>query len=212
MNMTTLKEEPVIRENIEWCKIWVPDSVEPELKIPRVLLVGDSIAVSYGPRVSSLLTGKGSVAWVGTSRFPTDPVFRDEILLVLRHTRFDLIHFNNGLHGFDNSDESYAEVLPKILTELREASAGAKWVLANSTPMRKPDQLEEWHPFTERIRFRNEVVRKLAAGQGLYLTDLFKAVENHLEFYTPDGTHFNDEGQFALAGTIVATIEKTGIL
>lgn len=35
--------QPLVREVIEWCRIWVPDSAEAEIPIPRILLIGDSI-------------------------------------------------------------------------------------------------------------------------------------------------------------------------
>ena len=46
-------EAHISREAIEWCNIWIPDA--NETKLPRVLLIGDSIAGGYGPKVADAL-------------------------------------------------------------------------------------------------------------------------------------------------------------
>ena len=53
-------EPRISREAIEWCSIWIPDANES--KLPRVLLIGDSITGGYGPKVADALKGKASVA------------------------------------------------------------------------------------------------------------------------------------------------------
>lgn len=194
----------MVRENIEWCRIWVPDSATPGLEVPRVLLIGDSIVMGYGDAVEKNFSGMASVARLGTSRFAADPVILEEIAMVLGHTAFDIIHFNNGLHGYENSDASYVEALPVVLDAIREGAPAAKLALATSTPMRDPENLAEWHSRDERIKFRNGAVRKLAAENGLPLDDLFSVVLGHPEYYAPDGTHFNDAGNAALGAHVAA--------
>src|SRR3954469_14911554 len=65
------------RESIEWCDIWI--SHANETKLPRVLLIGDSIARDYYPEVEKRLAGKAFVARLATSRFVADPVLLKEI-------------------------------------------------------------------------------------------------------------------------------------
>ena len=88
---------PPAREAIEWCDIWISHANETNL--PRVLLIGDSIARDYYPEVEKRLAGKAFVARLATSRFVADPVLLKEIELVLTGARFDVIQFNNGMHG-----------------------------------------------------------------------------------------------------------------
>lgn len=96
--MTTMdtSADAIIREPIEWTRSWLPDSDKAELDVPRVLLVGDSIVMGYGPATKEVLGDAVSLSWVGTSRFPADPFYYDELALILRVTKFDAIHFNNG--------------------------------------------------------------------------------------------------------------------
>jgi hypothetical protein len=48
--MVDAKAAPVVhREDIEWCNVWIPDATNA--KLPRVLLIGDSISMSYYDRV-----------------------------------------------------------------------------------------------------------------------------------------------------------------
>ena len=89
-------QTPPARESIEWCDIWISHANETNL--PRVLLIGDSIVRDYYPEVEKQLTGKAFVARLSTSRFVADPVLLKEIELVLEGTKFDVIHFNNGMH------------------------------------------------------------------------------------------------------------------
>src|SRR2546428_10337357 len=89
-------------ESIEWCDIWISHANETNL--PRVLLIGDSITRDYYPDVEKHLAGKAYVARLATSRFLTDPVLAKEIALVLEGTKFDVIHFNNGMHGWQHSE------------------------------------------------------------------------------------------------------------
>src|SRR6266404_3619851 len=82
---------PPARESIEWCDIWISHANETNL--PRVLLIGDSIAREYYPEVEKRLAGKAFVARLTTSRFVSDPVLSKEIELVLDQAKFDVIHF-----------------------------------------------------------------------------------------------------------------------
>src|SRR2546429_8235375 len=84
------------REAIEWCDIWISHANETNL--PRVLLIGDSIARDYYPEVEKRLAGKAFVARLATSRFVADPVVLKEIELVLTGARFDVIQFNKRMH------------------------------------------------------------------------------------------------------------------
>src|ERR1700689_5014016 len=104
---------PPAREAIEWCDIWISHANETNL--PRVLLIGDSITRAYYPEVEKHLAGKAYVARLATSRFISDPVLLQEIALVLDNTKFDIIHFNNGMHGWQHSEKEYGDAFPGFL-------------------------------------------------------------------------------------------------
>src|SRR2546423_800188 len=82
----------VVREDIEWLDVWVPGNNAKGL--PRVLLVGDSIARGYYPGVADRLKGKAVVARLTTSKGLGDPALPDEVRLVLGQAKFDVVHFN----------------------------------------------------------------------------------------------------------------------
>ena len=64
-----------------------------------MLLIGDSITQGYYGQVAERLKGKASVARLTTSKSVGDPALLAEVALVLGQCRFDVVHFNNGLHG-----------------------------------------------------------------------------------------------------------------
>jgi hypothetical protein len=68
----TVDAAPPARESIEWCDIWISHANETNL--PRVLLIGDSIARDYYPEVEKCLAGRAFVGRLTTSRFAADPV------------------------------------------------------------------------------------------------------------------------------------------
>src|SRR6266516_6546925 len=111
---------PPAREAIEWCDIWISHANETNL--PRVLLIGDSIARYYYPEVEKRLAGKAFVARLATSRFLADPVLLKEIEMVLEGTKFDVIHFNNGMHGWQHSEEAYRKAFPKLIKTDRKST------------------------------------------------------------------------------------------
>ena len=94
---------PSAREATEWCDIWIPHADQTGL--PRVLLIGDSITRGYYPEVEKRLAGKAYVAQLATSAFLSDPMLLKEVALILDSLKVDVIHFNNGLHGWQHSEE-----------------------------------------------------------------------------------------------------------
>src|SRR5689334_6470669 len=125
---------PPSREAIEWCDIWISHANETNL--PRVLLIGDSIARDYYPEVEKLLAGKAFVARLATSRFVADPVLLKEIGLVLDGARFDVVQFNNGMHGWQHSEAEYQAAFPALVQNIRAHAPNAKLVWATTTPLR----------------------------------------------------------------------------
>src|SRR5436190_5572477 len=134
INAADSKAEPTARESIEWCDIWVSHANETNL--PRILLIGDSIARDYYPEVEKRLAGKAFVARLATSRFVADPVLLKEIELVLNDAKFDVIQFNNGMHGWQHSEAEYRKAFPKFIKTIRAHAPKARLIWATTTPLR----------------------------------------------------------------------------
>jgi len=197
------------RESIEWCDIWISHANETNL--PRVLLIGDSIARDYYSEVEKRLAGKAFVARLATSRFVADPVLLKEIELVLDQAKFDVIHFNNGMHGWQHSEAEYRNALPKFTKTIRAHAPKATLIWATTTPLRDGqgvtyDTKAEYSD--ERITARNAMAAEIMSAQKIQTVDLNAAVRGHPEFHS-DNVHFNGQGSQILAAQVCALVEKS---
>jgi len=201
----TGQTEPV-RERIEWCDIWITNAEQHDL--PRVLLIGDSITRAYFGGVEKVLEGQANCARLTTSRCICDRVFFDELDMVLRQYSFDVIHFNNGLHGWGYTEAQYREAFPKLLATLQRGNPNAKLIWTTTTPVRagangNSPLLDEK---TERVRERNRIARQIVGQTGPAVDDLFGLVIEHPEYYSSDGVHFNNEGKAIQAQQVAQSI------
>ena len=198
-------EEP-IREGIEWADIWVTHANKDDL--PRVLLVGDSITRGYFAEVEKHLAGKANCARLTTSKCVSDPSFVDEVQLLLKHYRFSVIHFNNGLHGFVYTEEQYRDGLVKTVDAIREQGEEAKLIWATTTPVRQGNDLKKFGERTERVRVRNKFAAEIMKKRDIPTNDLFGLVEEHPDWYSSDGTHFNAKGKEAQSKQVAESVAK----
>jgi hypothetical protein len=195
---------PSARESIEWCDIWISHANETNL--PRVLLIGDSIARDYYPRVEKRLEGKAYVARLATSRFANDPVLLQEIALVLDNTKFDVIHFNNGMHGWQHSEVEYCAAFPKMIEAIRSHAPDAKLICATTTPLKNSKPAGPTEASEDRIAERNLLAMECIKSKGIVVDDLNKAMANHPEYHS-DNVHFNSDGIEIQAAQVAASIE-----
>ena len=194
----------VKREYIEWCDIWVTGA--SEAKSPRALLIGDSIARSYFGEVERLLAGRFLCARLTTSKCVCDPFFGRELELLLDEYRFAVVHFNNGLHGWEYDEDAYRRSLPGAWDVIAARSGGGALIWAHSTPVRKARDLAVIDPNTERVRARNSIAAEIAAARGIPIDDLFAPMHDHPEYYSDDGVHFNAAGQAVLGAQVSRSI------
>ena len=196
----------VKRENIEWLDVWLPNSNDHDLA--RVLLIGDSITRGYYTQVEANLKGKAYVGRLTTSKSLGDPALLDEVALVLRQIKFDVIHFNNGMHGHAYTEEEYAAAFPDLIATLRRHAPTAKLVWASTTDVRVRSSLEQVDPQTTRLVRRNESAAVIAKREKIPVDDLFAAIKDHPEYHAQDGVHFNEKGSEVLARQVAAEVAK----
>ena len=191
-------------ESIEWCDIWISHANETNL--PRVLLIGDSITRDYYPGVEKRLDRKAYVARLATSRFASDPVLLQEIALVLDNTKFDIIHFNNGMHGWQHTEAEYQSAFPKLLETIRSHAPRAKLLWATTTPLKVSRPSTAAEASDERVAARNAIGLEVVKGKGIVVDDLNALVRGHPEYHS-DNVHFNAEGIRLEATQVAACIE-----
>ena len=199
---------PAARESIEWCDIWISHANETNL--PRVLLIGDSITRGYYSEVEKRLAGKAFVARLTTSAFLTDPMLNQQLALVLDNTKFDVIHFNNGMHGWQHSEEEYRKAFPGFLATIQKHAPGAKLIWAATTPLKVPPNSPASNPTqasNERVAVRNAIALEFANMEKIPVNDLNTLVKGHPEYHS-DNVHFNREGIAVQAEQVAAQIEK----
>ena len=202
------KATPPSREAIEWCDIWI--SHANEAKLPRVLLIGDSIVRDYYPEVEKQLAGKAFVARLSTSRFIGDPVLLKEIELVLDGTKFDVIHFNNGMHGWQHTEEEYQKAFPKLMKTIRAHAPKARLIWASTTPLRDGTGVtgDTHAQYSDaRIAARNAIAARFVTARNISIDDLNAAMQGHPEYHS-DNVHFNGQGIQIQAAQVSAIVAK----
>ncbi|MFT3880965.1 MAG: SGNH/GDSL hydrolase family protein [Gemmatales bacterium] len=194
----------IVREEIEWLDVWVPGNSNKTL--PKVLLIGDSMARGYYKEVEEKLKGKAVVGRLTTSKSLGDQAYLDEVKLILGQTRFDIVHVNNGLHGWGYTEAEYAAALPELLKTIRASAPHAKVIWAATTPMRQADKLNTFSDKNDRVKQRNDLAAKLMAQESIPTDDLYSVIADKPEWYSRDGVHLNAKGVSALATQVAETI------
>lgn len=200
--------EEAIHERIEWSDVWITNA-DRDTDKPRVLLIGDSIVRGYYNGVEKELGDRANCARFTTSKFAGHPDFLDELGLILRRFSFDVIHVNNGLHGWDYTEDQYREAIRDLLAMLKREAPDAKLVWCMSTPWRDSQDLsrfdEEKNP---RVQARNAIAAELAAEAGIPITDLYALSADRQDHFASDGVHYNEEGRAAQATLVAEAIAK----
>ena len=182
----------------------------PEL--PRILLIGDSIRMSYQPHVAHLLEGKAVV------RGPSDNC-QYSLFTLSSIGRWigelgepDIIHWNNGIHDVGHNPgrspvqiplDMYLGNLEFILDQFEAMTANVAW--ATSTPVHpeRPFLDTQWSWRNEEIDRYNEAARNLMDSRGIPINDLHALVWNNLtEYLSEDMLHLSEAGQKACAQAV----------
>ena len=196
----------VVRENIEWLDVWVPgNGVTAQ---PRVLLIGDSITRAYYKTVEDKLKGKAIACRLATSKSLGDPGLLDEVKLVLGQATFDVVHFNNGMHGWGYTEDEYAKAIPELVAAIRKGAPGAKLVWAGTTPVRVSGKVEQFDPKTDRVKVQNVAAAEVMAKEKIPTNDLFALVADKPELFSNDGVHLNAKGSTAMGEQVAAQVLK----
>lgn len=196
----------VVRENIEWLDVWVPGNAVKDQ--PRVLLIGDSITRGYYKTVEDKLKGKAVVCRLATSKSLGDPGLLDEVKLVLGQAKFDVVHFNNGMHGWGYTEDEYAKAIPELVATIRKGAPGAKLVCASTTPVRVNGKLDQLDPKTDRVKVRNKSAAEVMAKEKVPTNDLFALVVEKPEWFSNDGVHLNAKGSAAMGEQVAVQVTK----
>jgi lysophospholipase L1-like esterase len=132
-----------------------------------------------------------------------------QIAMVLENTHYDIIHFNNGMHGWRLSEEEYRKSYSTFVQTIRSHAPAAKLICATTTPLKEstPTKPEEARASDERITARNTYAGEIVKPLGINVDDLFTPVKGHPELHS-DNVHFTPQGYSILAQQVSAEIEK----
>jgi hypothetical protein len=165
------------------------DFVKDDPKLPRVLLIGDSVSRGYTQPTRVALAGKANVHRAPANCGPTASGLKN-LDVWLGAGKWDVIHFNFGIHDRGTPAADYVKRLEEIVTRLEKT--GAKLIWASTTPIPdNPAQKQTAQSVVEKNVLAAEVMTK----HGIPTDDLFGAMTPRLkEFQPPLDVHYTGAG------------------
>lgn len=202
--------------------------VHPNRKLQNVLIYGDSISIAYTDQVRTSMEGKANVFRLfrnggASSEFITNMNKMNETMFQPNlkegwDFKWDLIHFNVGLHDLKylngkNLDKDgkqvspisvYKENLNGICMYLKTNYPKAKLVFATTTPV--PANAKGRYE-GDSIKYNKAAREVLASYPNIVINDLFAFTKPHHEEWAqePGNVHYNEVG-FTKQGKEVARI------
>jgi acyl-CoA thioesterase-1 len=177
-------------------------------KLPRVLLIGDSISRGYMPEVRTLLEGKASVHRIPANGGSTAKGLKN-LKTWLGDEKWDVIHFNWGLHdlkfGHDGKKQvpldEYEKNLRALVAQLK--ATGAKLIWCNTTPV---PEGSDGRIAGEEVKY-NEAAARVMKEAGIPTDDLnAHAAAKLKDVQLPANVHYSDAGYKYLAEQVAKEI------
>ncbi len=194
--------------------LFAEKSSTPAIKLPRVLLIGDSISKGYTPYVAEMMKKQ---ALVTHNKGNAGPAMRgleniDEWLAV---DQWDVIHFNWGLHDMylwnykedERSPAAYEKRLDILVQRLKKT--GAKLIWATTTPA-CPEAEQKCKlvvdPATEQKYL--EAAARVMKKHKIQVNDLHAFMAPRWKTYSiaENNVHYTQEGSKKLAEQVAAKI------
>ena len=178
--------------------------------LPRVLLIGDSISMGYTLPVRKRLEGKANVHRIPQNGGPTTNGVA-KIDTWLGKTRWDVIHFNHGIHDVKIMPDGKRQVEPAgyeanlraLVAKLK--ATGAKLIFATSTPI-PPSPLIGNRRFGDEKEY-NAIAVKVMTENGVTINDLHSYMLPRFdELHNPNDLHYKPEGSEFLAQRVAEVI------
>ena len=190
--------------------IWGFHEAESSTPKPlQVLLIGDSVMQGYRYQVAKELNGVANVdVWL-TPAHLASPGLCEELAQIVSARRYDVIHFNIGLHGWPEGripQGQYEPLLRKYVDALRKNANGTVLVWASTTPVlteQTPKGLDpEINPI---IVKRNAIASKVMAENGIAENDLYSLMQNKVDL-AKDKFHWQSKGIALQADSVTGSI------
>ncbi|MEZ5944956.1 MAG: SGNH/GDSL hydrolase family protein [Planctomycetaceae bacterium] len=179
------------------------DFVKDDPQLPRVLLIGDSVSRGYTQSVRKALAGKANVHRAPANCGPTSLGLKN-LDVWLGDGKWDVIHFNFGIHDRNTPVDEYSERLEQLVERMEKT--GAKLIWASTTPI--PDDPEKKQTSASIVE-RNKAAAEIMSKHSVETDDLFTAVTPHLdEMQNPNDVHFNAAGYDFLGQQVADAITK----
>lgn len=189
------KRDKVARKSNAW------DFVQDDPKLPRVLLIGDSVSRGYTQPTRAVLAGKANVHRAPANCGPTASGLKN-LDVWLGAGKWDVIHFNFGIHDRATPAADYVKRLEEIVARLEKT--GAKLIWASTTPI--PDNPAQKQTAASIVE-KNALAAEVMAKHGIPTDDLFGAMTPRLkEFQPPLDVHFTGAGYDFLGAKVGESI------
>jgi hypothetical protein len=165
------------------------DFVQDDPKLLRVLLIGDSVSRGYTQPTRVALAGKANVHRAPANCGPTASGLKN-LEVWLGEGKWDVIHFNFGIHDRATPAADYVKRLEEIVARLEKT--GAKLIWASTTPI--PDNPAQKQT-AQSVVEKNALAAGVMTKHGIPTDDLFGAMTPRLkEFQPPLDVHFTGAG------------------
>jgi len=185
-------------------------------KKAKVLLLGDSIRMSYQPLVAEMLEDEAEV--VGPEENCQFSAFTLSSLdrWIEELGKPDVVHWNNGIHDVGHNPDrkpvqypldEYISNLKGIIMKLRET--GAKIIWATSTPVHpeRPFTSDSWAWRNDEIDQYNKAALELIKGESIPVDNLHSIVAKDVDAYlAEDMLHLSEEGIKKCAEAVASII------
>ncbi len=177
--------------------------------LPRVLLIGDSISIGYTEPVRVELTNKANVHRIPENGAATIVGVKnlDKWLGTLK---WDVIHFNFGLHDLRLDDGKHQVPLPDYETNLRTIvqrlqKSGARLIWATTTPV--PDADVKPPRRSADVIAYNAAAARIMTESGIPIDDLYELIKPRLgELQLPANVHYTLPGYNVLGHQVAESV------
>ncbi|MDF1816890.1 MAG: SGNH/GDSL hydrolase family protein [Verrucomicrobiales bacterium] len=180
------------------------DFIRDDPALPRVLLIGDSVSRGYTQAVRKEMAGEANVHRAPANCGPSATGLK-KLDIWLGNGKWDVIHFNFGIHDRKTPLPDYEKRLDEIVTRLKATGATVIW--ASTTPI--PTDWKEGPEMARAIVDRNEAAARVMKQHDVVINDLFAAISPHIvDLQNPADVHFGSKGYSFLGGKVAEAIRK----